>query len=36
MYCPACGTVSIENVNMGDPAYNAVHMLSRALQLEGT
>ena len=34
VHCPPRGTVSIENVSVGDPACNAVHMLSSALHFE--
>ena len=34
MHCSPRGTVSIENVSRGDPACNAVHMLSSALHFK--
>ena len=34
LHCPPLGMVSIQNVSMGDPACNAVHMLSGALHFE--
>ena len=34
MHCPPRGTVSIENVSMGDSALNAVEMLLSALYFE--